>query len=154
MGRGGHLAERFEFTSKEFAKTLEGLSAEAWKTPCHDEQRCVNQVAYHVASGHAFTLGLAQGIAQDVQLPPFSPEMSATRNAQQATQTANATRQETLELHRKGVAEVAKGLRDLSDADLDKTTTFMSQTVRAQDIVEEWLIGHMTGHLNSIRPPA
>jgi hypothetical protein len=74
-------------------------------------------------------------------------------NAKHARDHASCTKAETLELHQKGAAAAAAGVRGLSDADLDRSGIVLTgaPAMTAQQVIEGILINHITSHLGSIR---
>ena len=87
-------------------------------------------------------------------MPPLTQEMLDAGNAEHARQSAGCTKQETVDLLRRGGREAAAILRGLSDEQLDNGAELPllgGRRMSAAEIVELALIGHPTGHLESIR---
>jgi hypothetical protein len=92
-------------------------------------------------------------VAAGKSIPNFTMAMLDEANAKHARDYAGCTKAETLELHQKGAAGAAAGVRGLSDADLDQSGVVLTgaSAMTAQQVVEGILISHITSHLGSIR---
>jgi hypothetical protein len=92
-------------------------------------------------------------VAAGKSIPNFTMAMLDEANAKHARDYAGCTKAETLELHQKGAAGAAAGVRGLSDADLDQSGVVLTgaSAMTAQQVVEGILISHITSHLESIR---
>ncbi len=152
--RGEALAKRFEDANNELMAAAEGCSDEQWRTSCSGEGWSVGVTAHHVAASSEVIAGLIQALATGQALPPVTSEMLDQGNATHAQESANCTREETLELLRRGGRSRASIVRGLSDEQLDRGAPIAlmgGQTVTAGQFVEVVLIGHPKGHLASIR---
>ena len=74
-------------------------------------------------------------------------------NAQHAREQANCTKAETLDLLRRNGEAAARVVRDLDDAQLDSSATIITgmPPMTAQQVTERILIGHVRGHLSTVR---
>jgi hypothetical protein len=74
-------------------------------------------------------------------------------NAQHAREQATCTKAETLDLLRRNGEAAARVVRDLDDARLDSSATIITgmPPMTAQQVTERILIGHVRGHLSTIR---
>ena len=148
------LARRFEQTNEELIAAVEGCSDEQWRTTCPGEQWSVGVTAHHVATSHVPIAGVVRALATGQPLPPITSEMIDAGNAEHARQFANCSREETVEQLRSAGLEAASIVRSLSDEQLDngaELPILNGQRVSAGQFAEMVLIGHPTGHLESIR---
>jgi hypothetical protein len=74
-------------------------------------------------------------------------------NAQHAREQAHCTKEETLDLLRRNGEAAARVVRDLDDAQLDSIATIITgmPPLTAQQVTERILIGHVRGHLATVR---
>ncbi len=149
--RAQKLAERFEQANNDVIAAVERCSPSEWRSQCVNEGRSVGVMAHHIGGGHTAITQLMQAIANGQPLPPLTPEMLDQSNAQHAAQFANCTKDEALALLREGGAHAAGAVRGLSDEQLDRTATVFGMPMSAQQFIENVLIGHPQGHLQSIR---
>jgi uncharacterized damage-inducible protein DinB len=151
--RAAALAERFERINQDLIVAVERCSDADWQRACAGEGWPVGVTAHHVATSYPAFKGFIQGIATGADLPPVTPEMLDASNAQHAEEHARCSRQETLELLRRGGQAAAEAVRDLSDEQLDRTAPMAlagGAAISAQQMAE-FMIGHPTGHLASIQ---
>jgi uncharacterized damage-inducible protein DinB len=149
--RGEALANRFEEVNREIISAVEKCSDAQWRTKCAGENWSVGIVAHHLAQGHAQIGRMIQAIGAGQPLPPVTTEMLDQMNAQHAEQHANCTKEETLDLLRKNGTSAAATVRGLSDEQLQRSGTLRAGPMSAEQVVENILIGHVNGHLASIR---
>ena len=150
--RAQALANRFDETNREIISTVEKCSDAQWRTKCAGENWSVGVVAHHVAGGHAGIARIVETLAAGQPLPPMTMEMLDQVNAQHAQEQANCTKQETLELLRKNGASAVATVRGLSDEQLQKSGTLMAgRSMSVEQVIEGVLVGHVKGHLDSIR---
>lgn len=151
--RADMLAKQFEAKADELTDTIEKLSDAEWKKVTAAEKWSVGVTAHHVAGAHEPIAGMAKAVASGQTLPPFTMEMLHEGNAKHAKEFAGCTRVETLALQKKGVASAAATVRGLSDAELARTGTLLTDmpTMSVQQIIEGVLIDHVREHLDSIR---
>jgi hypothetical protein len=152
--RAEALAERFEAINREFIATVEAASPEDWGRTCQAEDWSVGVTAHHIGVSSGAVAGFVQAIATGQEVPPITKEMIDEGNAQHAVEYATCTKEETLELLRRGGEQAASILRGLSDEQLDRTAVLAAMggaEVSAQQMTEMVLIGHAENHLQSIR---
>jgi hypothetical protein len=151
--RADMLAKQFEAKASELTDTIEQLSDTEWKKVTTAEKWSVGVTAHHVAGAHEPIAGMAEAVASGQTLPPFTMAMLDDSNAKHAKEFAGCTKAETLALHKKGLASAATTVRGLSDAELDRTGTLLTDmpAMSVQQIVEGVLIDHIREHLDSIR---
>jgi uncharacterized damage-inducible protein DinB len=149
--RAEALAKQFEQANNEFATAIEHCPETAWASKCQPEGWPVGVTAHHVAEGTAAISGLVQMAAAGQALPPLTPEQLDQGNAEHAQKFANVTKQECLDLSRRNGESAAAMVRRLSDEQLDRTGTLFGGSMSSQQMIENILIGHVQGHLQSIR---
>ena len=154
MTKGADLATKFEATNEDFINRIQGLTDQQWAKECEETGWSVGVTAHHLAESHA-TLGqLIAGVASGNSVPPITPDMLNTINAEHAQRAANVTRNETLQLARTSGAQAAQILRGLTDEQLQRTLEMPGPSgpasMTAESITENILIGHMGMHLPMI----
>ena len=151
--RAESLAKQFEARAAEMTAEIEKLTDADWKKVTAAEKWPVGVTAHHVAGAHEPIAGIVKSVSGGQSMPRFTMGMLDEMNAQHAREHANCTKEETLALHRKGVAAAATTVRGLADADLDRSGAVLIEmpAMTAQQVVEGILINHIAEHLASIR---
>jgi DinB superfamily len=148
--RADMLARQFEAKAAELTDTIEKLSDADWNKLTAPEKWSVGVTAHHAAEPIA---GMAKAVATGQTPPPITMQMLDDMNAKHAKEFAGCTKADTLALHKKGVASAVATVRGLSDAELDRTGTLLTDmpAMSVQQIIERVLINHVGEHLDSIR---
>jgi hypothetical protein len=151
--KGEALAKQFEAKVQEATGVLEKLNDADWKKKTSGEQWTVGVVAHHVAGGHEGISGIIKTVASGQSMSSFTMDMLHGMNAKHAQEFANATKAETLALHKKNAAAAAAVVRGLSDADLARSGTVLTgmPAMTVEQIVTNILINHVDEHFRSIR---
>jgi ketosteroid isomerase-like protein len=148
------LVARFEEANQELIGEIERLSDEEWARTCPGEGWPVGVTAHHVAASHVAVARLVEAIAAAGELPPITMDTFDQINAAHAREHAGCGRAETVELLRgegQAAAAIVAGLRD---EQLDRTASaaFLGGAeISARALIERVLIGHVAGHLESMR---
>lgn len=147
------LAKQFETKVQEATAVLERLTDADWKKTTSGEKWTVGVVAHHVAGSHEGIAGIIKSVASGQPMGNFTMDMLHDMNAKHAKEHANATRAETVALHKKSAAAAAAVVRGLSDADLGKSATVLAgmPAMSVEQIVNGILINHVNDHLASIK---
>jgi uncharacterized damage-inducible protein DinB len=151
--RAASLADRFEQANEAVIAAVERCSDTDWTATCDGEHWSVGVTAHHVATSYAGFQSIIQGLASGAEMPPFTREMLDQSNAQHAQEFAGCTRAETVTLLRSNGQVAADTVRGLSDEQLDRGAPLAlagGQTISAAQMAE-FMIGHPTDHLASIR---
>jgi hypothetical protein len=158
--RARELARRFEQANAELVALIESCTDVQWRAVCKDEGWLVGVTAHHVAYDQDQIVNWITAIANSSQPRPRLDELEGradsldARNARHAQEYSSCTRAETLSLLRRGGATAAAVVRALSDEQLDRALPAAGPGGRswtAEVAVEEILIGHVCGHLASMR---
>lgn len=154
MSRRAHtLAEQFEQANAEFMSFVARISDDEWRLLCPSEGRTVAALAHHVAAGYPFEIRVFNAIVAGKPLPVLSRAALDAMNAADGVAHAGSDRAETLELLRANGASAATFVRDLNDDDLTRTGAYIEGILAMS--VDQWiervLIGHIRGHLASMR---
>jgi hypothetical protein len=149
--RAESLADQFEAVTNEAIREIQNCSDAKWKSTTPNDGRTVNVVAHHIASGDRPISELVAAIAYGKPMPPITLEMIDQGNAQHAIQFANVTKDETIALLRQNSAPAASAVRGMTDEQLDKTGDLFGNAWTAEEAIQRILIGHVQGHLESIR---
>jgi uncharacterized damage-inducible protein DinB len=153
-GRVEELAKRFEQANEHVIGAVESCSDEQWRRTCAGEQWSVGVTAHHIGTSYVPIAGIVRALATGQPLPSFTAEMLDAGNAEHARQFANCTREETVELLRSAGREAVAILRGLTDEQLDNGAEIPllgGRRMTAAEMVEGGMIGHPSGHLQSIR---
>jgi uncharacterized protein (TIGR03083 family) len=147
------LAKQFEAKVQEATAILERLSDADWKKTTSAEKWTVAVVAHHLAGAHEDIAGILKSVASGQSMGNFTMEVLHDRNAKHAQEHANATRADTVALHKKSAAAAAAILRGLSDSDLANSATVFKgmPPMSGEQIVNGILLNHIDEHLKSIR---
>jgi hypothetical protein len=152
--RSENLASRFEEANDEFARAIEQSSEAQWQSKCEDLGWSYGVTAHHVAGSTDAIISLAQMIAAGQTLPPITMEQIDQGNAAHAQQFANCTKPETLDLVRRSGASATSSVRALTDDQLDRKGAMPLGEMTVEQALEQILIGHMAGHLQSMKAVA
>ena len=146
------LADRFQQARQGFITTIEGYSPDQMQANCAGEQCNVTALAAHVAGVHALAADWVKTAATGGTLPSITMDDVNHMNSEQFARDARRDKNEILTELRTNGEQAEQALRQLSDADLDRTTQFplLGGEVTTQQIVEYVLIGDVEGHLKSI----
>jgi len=147
------LAKQFEAKVQEATAVLEHLSDADWKKTTSSEKWTVGVVAHHLAGAHEVIAGIIKTVAAGQSMGNFTMDMLHDMNAKHAKEHANASRAETVALHKKSAAAASAILRGLNDADLGKSGTVLTgmPSMSAEQIVGGILLNHIDEHLRSIK---
>src|SRR5258705_10620635 len=143
------LAKQFEAKVQEATGVLDRLSDADWKKTSSSEKWTVGVVAHHLAGSHEGIAGIIKAVAAGQSMGNFTMQMLHDMNAKHAQEHAAATKAETIALHKKNAAAAAAVVRGLSDADLGKSGTVLSDMSPMS--VEQVIGGVLLNHL--ARPP-
>ena len=147
------LAKQYEAKVQDATATLEKLSDADWKKATAGETWTVGVVAHHVASSHDGIANIIKGVASGGALPSFTMDMLNEMNAKHAQEHANATKADTVALHKKNAAAAASVVRGLSDDQLAKSATVLQgmPAMSVEQIITGILINHVDDHMGSIK---
>ena len=151
--RAEALAAKFEKVNQELIDVIEECSDERWRSACAGEGWSVGVTAHHVAVDTPLLAEMVRAIASGQSFPPLTAEGPDKANAQHAQQHADCTKQETLDLLRREVPIAASVVRGLSDEQLGRTAEVLAGAphLRAEHVIQGFLIHHVSEHLGSIR---
>lgn len=147
------MQEQFTALNQEIIAFVERCPATLWRTPCANDGRTVAVVAHHIAASHEPVMQLVQMVADGQPLPALSYELFDAMNAQHAQHAADCTPQEVIALLREKGQAVATALRQLHPDQLERAAhiSFANAAMRAQDVVEQILIGHARHHFANMQ---
>src|SRR5262245_50176117 len=150
------LASRFEAKVREAEGALQRLSDADWKKMTGAEKWSVGVTAHHMAGALEPISQMIRALASGQPIEGFSMERLDAMNAQHARDFAACTKAETIELLHWGAALAARTVRALSDGDLARKGTVLAGVppMSVEDLASAGLLGHLDGHLESIRKTA
>ena len=148
--RAEALATRLEQGAAALAAFAGGLTAAEWQTPVPHDGRRIGVIVHHVASVYPIEVGLAKTIAGGQ--PVVGVTMSAIHemNANHASEHAETTQAEALDLLRRNSAAAAAGIRALTDAELETAATvslYEDAPLTCQFVLEDHAVRHSYHHL-------
>ena len=147
------LAKQYEAKVLEATGLLEKLSDADWKKTTAAEKWTVGVVAHHVAGGHEGIAGILKTVAGGQSIPNFTLDVLHEMNAKHAQEFVNASKADTVALHKKNAAAAAALVRGLSDADLERSGTVLTgmPAMTVEQIVTNILINHVDEHVKNIK---
>ena len=151
MSQAEEIAKTFEAVNAQAIAAVEACTDADWAKTTAAEGWTVAALAHHVAAGHEGIANFVQAIATGQQLPPGSPADFDAANAQHASEFKSANKAETLQILREGGAKAAAAVRALSDEQLTRAGNAFGQEMTAAQAAQGILIGHIQGHLESLK---
>jgi len=156
VSRAEGYADAYVAAHQDFIRFVEGLSDEQWgrvgrnfpeRLNDEDETRPVGVIAYHIADGERFIMERIQLMMEG---KPLNPVNFRIKNAQQAKDQADVSRDEVLAMLRSNEESIVPRVRAIPDSALDvEHQTPVGPATIAQRL-ERVLIGHMQMHRGSI----
>jgi uncharacterized damage-inducible protein DinB len=156
-GRPTSLAERFQRATQDVIEFVNGLSDDQWRAVDEAEGLSIGAMVHHLAAGDRLARTVLEALVQGADRAPHQTE-AATEDrerlqAQEAAEFAHLSRAETIEMLRRQGADVARTIRSLSDAELERVDTFWGESIRTREFIERW-IDDIGQHLAEIRVTA
>ena len=147
------LAKQFEAKVQDATATLEKLTDADWKKTTAGEKWTVGVTAHHVASSHEGIAGIIKAVSAGQSTGNFTLEQLHEMNAKHAQEFANATKADTIALHKKNAAAAAAAVRGLTDDQLTKSAVVLQgmPPMSVEQIVTAILINHVDDHIGSIK---
>jgi hypothetical protein len=151
--KGEALAKQLEVKAQAAAAVLERLSDADWKKVTGAEKWTVGVTAHHLAGALEQIAGIVTAIASGQWSGNLTRAMLDEMNARHAKEHANCTKAETSALLKKGTAAAAAVVRGLSDDQLAKSATVLTDVppMTAEQMINGALITHIDEHFGSIR---
>src|SRR5262245_54482643 len=151
--RSEALAERFESTVRDAVTTVRTLTDTDWKKVTEAEQWPVGVVAHHYATVLVPVAELVGALAAGQAPERFTRAQLNEMNAHHARDHAACATAETLALLETGAASAAVEIRALTDAQLAKRGTVLTDVppIAVEEVIERVLITHCEHHFGSIR---
>ena len=152
MGSHGEaLAKQLEEQNLGSISLVSGLSDSQWSKLCSSEGWPVGVTAHHAAGSYGPISGMVQAIATRGPLPPITPQLLDQMNAAHAQEFASVSREQTIDLLRQSAAQATGVLRGLSDEQLQQQADLFGNTVSAEQVAQNFLLGHSREHFASIQ---
>lgn len=152
--RAEQLADRIEQGAAALAAYAKKLSDTQWRTSIPRDGRTAGVMVHHVASMYPIEMGVVQAAAQGNAITDVTWEVVAQINAEHAVANANVSKADALALLEKNSREAAKGVRALTEAELDRAVPFslsFGAPMTVQFIVEDHPLRHPWHHLARMR---
>lgn len=151
--RAEALARQFEAAVEDAAEVFAQLHREQWRLACPGEERTVAAVARHIATAIAFEMQAVNTFANGEPFEPIRWAWLHELNATSGATNAEADVNDTLTLLRRNASVAARGMRALTDAQLDRRGVYVEDLPEwtVAEMLEHILVGHIRGHLASIR---
>jgi hypothetical protein len=147
------LAKQFEAKVRDAVVTLEKLSDADWKKVTEAEKWSVGVTAHHFAGAIEPITHMVKAVVVGQSPGTFSGAMIDEMNATHAKDYAHCTKVETIALLERGAAVAAAVVRGLSDDQLAKSGTVLTDAppMTAEQLITGGLITHIDEHFGSIR---
>jgi DinB superfamily len=147
-----NLAKKVEQANNNLLRAVESVNDERWRAQCADGDWTQGFAGYHAAASIGGITSMLQGLVKGVKLPPMTMADVDQQNASQLKEHEGCTKQEALELIRTNSPASMQFVRGLSDADLDRKVGLLTDVpeMTIEQVAEMLLVGHPTGHAQSI----
>jgi DinB superfamily len=147
-----NLAKKVEQANNDLLGAVERVTDERWRAKCADGDWTQGFAGYHAAASIGGITSMLQGLVKGVKLPPVTMADIDQRNASLLKEHEGCTKQETLEMIRANSPASMQFVRGLSDADLDRKVSLLTDApeMTIEQVAEMLLVGHPTGHAQSI----
>jgi hypothetical protein len=155
--RAQHLADQTDDAINQVITFVETVPDDRWTACCEPEQCTVAALASHIGVSATGVLSfLVKPVAQGEPVAPITPEQLHAGNAENARKYANRPKADVVADLRTYAAEASSYVRGLSDEELQRAAVlfFSPEPVTADFIIENVLINHSLGHLESMRAAA
>lgn len=151
--RKNDLIERIDKFNREVMAFVKNCSEEDWKKVCAGEDWTVGVVARHIGAGHYGAIGLVDMIVQGKKLPELNHDQIVSMANQHATEHADCTREEVLQVLAKTGQELQDFIARLDDSDLDRTAhlSMIGKEVSARDFLEMVVLQSGGEHFASMK---
>ncbi|MDQ2653211.1 MAG: DinB family protein [Chloroflexota bacterium] len=152
--RAQQLADQTDDAINQTIAFVENVPDDKWTAYCEPEQCTVAALASHIG---VTAIGVLNALAKPVSQgePPASitPEQIHAGNAENARKYANRPKPDVVAELRASGAEASAYVRGLSDEELQRSAVlfFRPEPVTADFIIENVLVNHSLGHLESMR---
>ena len=139
--------------SEALAKQFEAKAQADWKKVTEAEKWTVGVTAHHVATALEPIAGMITAIVSGQARGSFTMGMLDEMSAKHAKEHASCTKGETSALLKKGTAAAAAVVRGLSDDQLARSGTVVTDAppMTAEQVVTGGLFRHIDEHFGSIR---
>jgi len=148
------LASTLEAGADALATFASGLTPTEWQTRLPHDGRKIGVVVHHVASLYPLELELAQRLAAGGALTEVTWDGIHEMNARHAREHDGVTREEAIALLRANAAQAARGIRAMTDDELDRVapnSLYGGAPLTCQFMVEDHAVRHSYHHLARIR---
>lgn len=148
------LASRIEQGAATLGAYARTLNDAQWRTVIPRDGRTAGVLVHHVASMYPIEMSVVQAAVQGNAITEVTWEAVAQINAEHAKANPDVSKADALALLEKNSREAAKGVRGLSDADLERAVPFslsFGAPMTVQFIIEDHPLRHPWHHLARIR---
>jgi hypothetical protein len=150
--RAAALADEFAAANAEVMAFAASCTEEQWRTLVPGEGWTVGVVVHHIAEGHAQGLRWLQAMAQGDAVVDTQEDIDA-HNVEHAARVAEIGVPETVALLGQNGAQLESFIRQLTDADLERTAPFGPAGGQPFPVAQLAPVnaGHVRGHLAHAR---
>jgi hypothetical protein len=152
--RAQQLADQTDDAITQTVAFVENVPDDKWTAYCEPEQCTVAALASHIGVAASGVLNaLVKPVAQGEPPVSITPEQLHAGNAENARKYANRSKSDVVADLRSNGAEASAYVRGLSDEELQRSAVlfFRPEPVTADFIIENVLVNHSLGHLESMR---
>jgi hypothetical protein len=148
------LAERLEEGARALANFANTLTEEEWRLPIPHDGRTVGVVVHHVASMYPIEIEIALKAARGEPIVGVTWDIVNAINARHASENADVTKAEAIDVLRRNSHVAAAAIRALNDEDLDRAVPLSlndDAPLTCQFVLEDHAVRHSYHHLAVIR---
>jgi len=148
--RGEKLAARFEQAVADFAAAVEACPDDVWRSVRGPEGWTVAAAAQHVSGQFPLEMEYVTAWAEGRPSPAYTWADVNGKNDARAAKNTNATKADVLNELRTSAADIARYIRGLSDAQLDRKQGLPladgAEVTTEQVLLSGILIDHLDAH--------
>jgi hypothetical protein len=150
--RSEALAQRVEQANSELLAAIEATNDDQWNAKCADGEWTQGFAGYHAAASIGNITGMVKGLAAGESFQPVSFAQIDQINAAFHAEHSGCTKAEALDAARTNSPAAMALVAGLSDTELDREVKLATDLppLKVEQVVEMLLIGHPTGHKESI----
>ena len=151
--RAQDLVESFKAFNNEVISFVQACSEEQWNKACAEEWN-IGVVARHIAAGHyTGAADMAKMIVDGEKMPALSMEQIVEMANTHASEHADCSRVEVLDLLKSNGAAFTDYIGSLDDAELDRSThmELVGGEVSAQKLIEMVILESGGEHLANMK---
>ena len=148
------LADRLEQGARALIAFASGLTDAEWQARMPKDGRTIGVIVHHVASVYPVEIQLAQTLAEGKPVVGVTSDGINAMNGRHASEHANVTKEDAIELLRQNSAAAAAAIRALTNEQLASAAAvslYADAPLTCQFVLEDHAVRHSYHHLARIR---